>query len=59
MRVSRNNKKKLRICALCITGNRNERNSKYNKRQWINIADDFKFYCSTLTKRDRKAANQL
>lgn len=59
MRISRNHKKKLRVCALCITGNRDERKSKYSKKQWIIISDDFRYSCNTLTKEDRQSANKL
>ena len=59
MRISRNHKKKLRVCALCITGNRDERKSKYNKKEWLIIARDFKFCCNTFPKEYRQIANQL
>ena len=59
MRISRKHKKNLRYAILCILGNKEEVKSRYNKKQWLIIANDFKKACSIISFKDRKNANKL
>lgn len=58
-RISRACKKKLRVIALCLTGNKACRKSKYSKRQWLDSKKEFNVWLRIFSFSDRQVANTL
>jgi hypothetical protein len=58
-RLPRKLKKKVRVCALCLTGNPYTRKEKISRKNWINLKNDFKLWLSLFSMSDRKSANSV
>ena len=58
MRISRKDKKKVRVILLCYTGNVECRKS-YSKEQWHYLKKEFVVWFRIVSMLDRKNANKL
>jgi hypothetical protein len=58
-RISRSDKKKLRVMLLCHTGNVKHRKSKHNKLVWLELKNHYKTWLSNYNRETIKLANKL
>jgi hypothetical protein len=58
-RISRNEKKKLKIISLCHTGNPDVRKTKFSKKSWLEMKIMYKEWLSVFSMEDRKLANKV
>jgi hypothetical protein len=58
-RLPRKLKKKIRVCALCLTGNPNTKKERISRKSWINLKNDFEHWLKTFSIDEIKTANSV